>query len=84
MDLCKYASWFSPLVSSDLVADCFESAARARELDMRASPYDVSPFGLEPVRVETPDGRREYAEQQRDLMADTAPLRARVAATLTA
>jgi hypothetical protein len=75
MDLYKYACWFSPLVPSDLVADCFENAARARELDMRASPYDVSPFGLEPIRVETPDGRREYAVEQRLMMERTDPLR---------
>ena len=82
MDLYKYAFWFSPLVSSDLVADCFENAARARELDMRASPYDMSPFGLAPIRVETPEGRREYAAEQRILMERTAPLRTRLLATL--
>jgi hypothetical protein len=84
MDLYKYAFWFSPLVSSDLVADCFEVAVRARELDMRASPYDMSPFDLEPIRVETPEGRREYAVRQRELMDETAPLRARLLETLTA
>ena len=82
MDLYKYAFWFSPLVPSDLVADCFENAARARELDMRASPYDMSPFGLEPIRVETPEGRREYATEQRALMERTAPLRGRLITAL--
>ena len=83
MDLYKYAFWFSPLVSSDLVADCFDNAARARELDMRASPYDVSGFGLEPIRVETADGRREYAREQQQLMERTVPLRGRLLSTLT-
>jgi hypothetical protein len=83
MDLYKYAFWFSPLVSSELIADCFEIAARARELDMRASPYDMEPFGLEPIRVETPVGRAEYAQEQRDLMTATDPLRARLLAVLT-
>mgnify|MGYP003557932236 FL=1 len=83
MDLYKYASWFSPLVSSDLVLDCFEHAARARELDMRASPYDMEPFGLESIRVETPEGRRQYADEQRRLMATTDPLRARLMNGLT-
>jgi hypothetical protein len=78
MDLYKYAFWFSPLVPSDLVADCFENAARARELDMRASPYDVSPFGLEPIRVETAEGRREYAVEQQRLMEATRPVRLRL------
>jgi hypothetical protein len=78
MDLYKYAFWFSPLIPSDLVLDCFENATRARELDMRASPYDMTPFGLEPIRVETPDGRREYAAEQRSLMVVTVPLRTRL------
>ena len=82
MDLYKYAFWFSPLVSSELVADCFENAALARELDMRASPYDMEPFDLEPVRVETPEGRAEYVDLQRELLARTAPLRATLARTL--
>lgn len=82
MDLYKYASWFAPFVGSNLVADCFENAARARAVDMRASPYDVSAYGLAPVRVETADGRREYAALQRELMATTDPLRDRLLASL--
>ena len=82
MDLYKYAMWFLPYVGSDLAADCFEAALIARELDMRASPYDMTPFGLEPIRVETPGGRRDYAQEQRALMERTAPLRARLARTL--
>mgnify|MGYP000857668633 CR=1 FL=1 len=82
MDLYKYASWFAPLVGSDLVTDCFENAAAARELDMRASPYDVSSYGLEAVRVETAEGRREYVELQRAVIERTAPLRDRLLARL--
>lgn len=83
MDLYKYAFWFSPFVGSDLVMDCFENAARIRELDMRASPYDMASFDLEAVRVETPDGRREYADLQRGLIDTTTPLRERLASVLT-
>jgi hypothetical protein len=83
MDLYKYAFWFSPLVASDLIADCFENAVRARELDMRASPYDMEPFGLEPIRVETPEGRADYAREQRELMTVTDPLRTRLLAELS-
>lgn len=84
MDLYKMTAWFLPLTSSDLLLDCFENAATARELDMRASPYDVSAFGLEAIRVETPEGRREYAEHQTALMERTDPLRQRVLADLEA
>ncbi|MGI9196953.1 MAG: 3-methyladenine DNA glycosylase [Candidatus Nanopelagicales bacterium] len=83
MDLYKYAFWFSPLVPSDLVMDCRELATRARELDMRASPYDMTPFGLRPIRVETPGGRQEYVAEQRMLMEETAPLRIRLLKQLT-
>lgn len=83
MDLYKYAFWFSPLVPSELIADCFENAVRARELDMRASPYDMEPFGLEPIRVETPEGRREYAREQQLMMVRTSPVRARLLVSLT-
>jgi hypothetical protein len=46
-----------------------------REVDMRASPYDFSDLGLEPIRIETPDGKREYAAQQRAFAERAAPLR---------
>ena len=58
-------------------------AVRIRELDMRASPYDMEPFGLAPVRVETAEGRREYADAQRELMEHTNPLREQLAAAIT-
>jgi len=75
MDLYKYAMWFSPYVCSDLIADAFELARSARTLDMQASPYDVSQFGLEPIRVEMPEGRAEYARRQREVMDQAEPLR---------
>ena len=82
MDLYKYSMWFSPYVSSDLIADCFELARSARTLDMQASPYDVSQFGLEPIRVEIPEGRSEYARRQREVMEQAAPLRDRLLVSL--
>ena len=42
MDLYKHAFRLTPLVPSELVADCFELAWDIRELDMRASPYDFA------------------------------------------
>ncbi|MFT3900109.1 MAG: 3-methyladenine DNA glycosylase [Gordonia sp. (in: high G+C Gram-positive bacteria)] len=69
MDLYRIGAKLSPLVASDLVADAFELAYRAREIDMRASPYDLTGLGYEPIRVETADGRAEYVAHQRDLAA---------------
>jgi hypothetical protein len=65
MDLYKWAYKLGPLVPAELVADCFALARAIRELDMRASPYDLTALGYEPVRIESPDGRRAYAERQR-------------------
>jgi len=84
MDLYKWAAKYDALVGSDLVADCFALARDARRLDMEAAPYDLAALGYEPVRVETPDGRAEYVRRQRELMDASAPLRARLAASLGA
>ena len=75
MDLYKHAYKLSPLVPSDLVADTFALARDIRELDMRASPYDLSALGLAAVPVETPEGRADYARRQRVFAERSAPLR---------
>ena len=80
MDLYKHAFRLTPLVSSDLVADCFELARDIRVLDMRAAPYDLADLGFEPVRIETPEGKQEYAAAQRAFAERGAPLRARLIA----
>ncbi len=65
---------------STLVARCFELARDVRLLDMQASPYDLAPLGVEPVRVETPAGRAEYAQRQRAFAERATPLRAELVA----
>jgi len=78
MDLYRAAFKLDPYVPSELVADCFELAVGLRELDMRASPYDLSGLGYEPVRIETPRGRAEYARAQADFAERARPLRERL------
>ncbi|WP_235535958.1 3-methyladenine DNA glycosylase [Nocardioides sp. Root190] len=80
MDLYKHAFRLSPMISSDLVADCFELAWDIRTLDMRAAPYDLADLGFEPVRIETAEGKATYAEAQRGFAERGAPLRARLIA----
>ena len=58
MDLYKHAFRLSPLVPSELVADCFELARDIRVLDMRAAPYDLSDLGVEPLRSRRPRASR--------------------------
>jgi hypothetical protein len=78
MDLYKHAFRLSPLVASELVADCFALAWDVRELDMRASPYDLADLGYPPVRIETSDGKAEYVAAQRSFAERAAPLRQRL------
>jgi hypothetical protein len=78
MDLYKWASKLSPFTPSDLLADCFALARDLRELDMRASPYDLAALGFAPIPIETPEGRMEYERQQRAFTARSEPLRARL------
>ncbi|WP_199432210.1 3-methyladenine DNA glycosylase [Qaidamihabitans albus] len=75
MDLYKWAYKLGPLVPAELLGDCFELAAEVRLLDMRASPYDLSSFGHSPVRIETAEGRAEYARAQAEFAHRAAPLR---------
>jgi hypothetical protein len=78
MDLYRWAYKLSPLVGSELVADCFALAREIRTLDMRASPYDLTALGVTAVRVETPEGRAEYARAQRAFADRASGLRTRL------
>ncbi len=78
MDLYKWATKLTPLVPSELVMDCFELAREIRELDMRASPYDLRELGYEPVPIETADGKAAYAAEQRGFAALGQALRGRL------
>jgi hypothetical protein len=84
MDCYKWAYKLSPAVPSDLVMDCFDLAREIRELDMRASPYDLTELGYEPVRIETPEGKAQYAAAQRGFAARGQTLRQRLLAAIDA
>jgi hypothetical protein len=78
MDLYKWAYKFWPWIPSDNVREAFLLAWDARELDMRASPYDLRALGYEPVRIETPEGRDEYRTCQQELARRAVPVRERL------
>jgi hypothetical protein len=80
MDLYKWAFKLAPFTPSGLVADCFALARDIREIDMRASPYDLRSLGFAPIAVETPEGRADYEGRQRAFTARGEPLRARLLA----
>lgn len=75
MDLYKWSSKLWPWTGSDLIGECFELALTGRDLDMRASPYDLSTMGYVPVKIETAAGRAQYEREQRELAARAAVLR---------
>ena len=78
MDLYKWAYKLAPATPGELVADCFELAVEIRELDMRASPYDLEEHGLPAVPIETPAGKAEYVAAQRAFTERGAALRQRL------
>jgi hypothetical protein len=78
MDLYKWAGKLLPATPGELLADCFELAVEVRELDMRASPYDLSGYGYSPVAIETPAGRAAYVRAQAAFAARAVPLRQRL------
>ena len=78
MDLYRFAYKIAPFCPSDLLIDAFEVARFTRVIDMRASPYDLTAFGFEPIPIETAAGRAEYTELQREVYRLGRPLRARL------
>lgn len=78
MDLYKWAFKLYPFAPSDLIADCLALAIEIREVDMRASPYDLRAIGFEPIPVETDAGRAEFERLQRAFTARSRPLRERL------
>jgi len=76
MDLYKWAFKAMPWIGSDLLFRCFRLALFAREIDMRASPYDLSSYGdYQPILIETAEGRAQYERLQREIADQAAPIR---------
>jgi hypothetical protein len=84
MDCYKWAYQLVPVVSSELVMDCFDLARDIRVLDMRASPYDLRALGYEPVPIETREGKAAYVEAQRGFTRRSQELRRRLLAATDA
>ncbi|WP_412864364.1 hypothetical protein [Cellulomonas sp. 179-A 9B4 NHS] len=83
MDVYKWCLKLGPAVPGDLLLDAFDLARDIRLVDMRASPYDVRPYGLDPIAVETPEGKADYVRRQRGFAARANALRTRLLAVCT-
>lgn len=82
MDLYKWSFKAMPWVGSDILRKTFFLANDLRELDMRASPYDLSSYGYSPITIETSAGRAEYVKIQQTLAKQATRLRAEVIGAL--
>lgn len=78
MDLYKWAFKLYPWISGDLLRETFFNAMEARKVDMQASPYDATEFGLKPIKIETEAGRKEYLERQTEIFENSQPVREKV------
>lgn len=78
MDLYKWAMKLGPLIPGELLLDAFELARDIRLLDMQAAPYDLSAWGVRPVRIETAEGKAEYVRRQRGFAERGSALRERM------
>lgn len=80
MDIYKWATKLWPWIGSDFIAKAFLLAREGRELDMRASPYDLQEQGYAPIRIETEEGRKEYQLLQQQYSQKALELRKELAA----
>ncbi len=80
MDVYKWATKLWPWIGSDFIGKAFLHALKGRELDMRASPYDLQDYGFVPICIETESGRREYQVLQQQYAQETVALRRELAA----
>ena len=78
MDVYKWAIKLGPLVPGELLLDTFELSRDIRQLDMRASPYELRDWGYQPVQIETPEGKAEYVRYQRGFTERSNALRVRL------
>lgn len=79
MDVYKWASKLWPWIGSDFIAKAFFLALEGRNLDMRASPYDLLEEGYAPIRIETEEGRKQYQKEQQLYAEKSFPLRKELA-----
>lgn len=75
MDLYKWSTKLWPWIGSDFIAKAFLLALEGRELDMRASPYDLREEGFLPICIEKEEGRKQYQKEQQLYAERTSSLR---------
>ena len=82
MDLYKWAIKLGPLLPGSVLLDAFTLARDICEIDMRASPYDLTEWGYAPIPIERAEGKAEYVRWQRRFAARSSDIRATLLAVL--
>jgi hypothetical protein len=75
MDVLKIALKLQPFGDPSLVLRALELALQARRLDVAASPYDASMYGVDPICIETAEGRGQYRQEQLQLTLQARSIR---------
>lgn len=82
MDIYAHVAALEAGAPGELLLDALDAAFEAREVDMRSSPYDLSDWGLQPIPVETNEGRSEFVAFQKQWAERTQALRSRFLAAV--
>jgi len=75
MDMLKHILRLSPYCDPTLVQRVLHVAIQARTLDVAASPYDSTHYGVSVIPIETMEGRAQYRMEQQELMLKATPVR---------
>lgn len=75
MDIYRWAMKRHPWIPSRVIADAFLLAVHIRQVDMQASPYDLRHLGLNPICIETEEGKQTYRELQAGFHRRGLPIR---------
>lgn len=82
MDLYRTVFNFVPILGSTLLREAFALARDIRTVDMQVAPYDLVSLGLQPIPVETIEGRVEFVSRQREFSERADEIRLKIIAGL--
>ena len=78
MDLYKIAMRWVPVLGSLFARQCFRLARDIRTVDMQSAPYDLAELGVQPIKIETQEGRQVFAQKQKAFSDRAQVLRAKM------
>jgi hypothetical protein len=67
-----------PIFGSLFARECFRLARDIRTVDMQSAPYDLIGLGVQPIKIETAEGRLLFAQKQKIFSQRAQVLRAQM------